>query len=97
MMTDPIIWPGGKTYAHSDGVASPLRLCRGSVECERGTFWAWPVDGYYDLHFVSDRSGRDYPEVDEVVGELLPTLTACREAAREESAWSRRNKWWFHW
>lgn len=89
MSSELIVWPGGKTYPHTDGIASPIPLLRGSLDRRRGTFWAWPIDGYYDLHFVADADGYGHPDGSDVVSEILHTLTDCKRAAREETAWSR--------
>lgn len=96
MTTDTIIWSDHKHYNHNNGIADPIRLMRGRYECQRGTFWAWPVDGYYDLHFVNDKDGYTHPQGDDVIGELLTTLTDCRNAARYETNWSRKNAWWWN-
>jgi hypothetical protein len=62
------------------GIKSPIRLRNGVWMDMPGTYWAWPVDGYYDLHFAE--RGIDPDGSDEIV-ELLPTLKAARDEARD--------------
>lgn len=62
-----------------DGIGTPRRLRDGYYEGEHGTFWAWPVDGYYDLHHAP--KGVD-PDGSEVIGEGYETLTDARAGAR---------------
>lgn len=62
-----------------DGIKNPIRLRRGRFDGQDGVYWAWPVDGYYDLHHAPE--GVD-PDGSDVVEELLPTLAAARAAAR---------------
>lgn len=63
----------------TDGITSPRRLRDGYYDEQPGTFWAWPVDGYYDLHHAP--RGVD-PDGSDVIEECLPTLAAARERAR---------------
>jgi hypothetical protein len=46
----------------------------------RGTYWAWPIDGYFDLHFTD--IGTE-PDGSDVVGECFATLKEARTEARE--------------
>jgi len=70
-----------------EGIASPIRLRNGKLDGYRGTFWAWPVDGYFDLHhaeFGIDPNGSD------VVRECFATLEEVKQYVREIAQW---NKW----
>lgn len=71
------------------GIKSPIRLRRGRCGGEVGTFWAWPIDGYYDLHFVADCDGRDEPDGSDCIEELIGTLREARRAAVAEDALAR--------
>jgi hypothetical protein len=62
-----------------DGIGNAVRLRNGNYFGEPGTYWAWLVDGYYDLHFT-DIGVR--PDGSDVVYELLPTLKAARAEAK---------------
>lgn len=59
------------------GTPRPLRL--GYYDGMWGRFWAWPIDGYYDLHHAPDGS---VPDGDDVIEEGLSTLRDARTAAR---------------
>ena len=63
-----------------DGIHNPIRLRKGTYYGEHGTYWAWPVDGYYDLHFQTNGYVLDGSEV---IEEFLPTLAAARKSVRE--------------
>jgi hypothetical protein len=65
------------------GIQSPKRLRRGRLGPLSGTYWAWPVDGYFDLHFVADIDGREDPDGSDVIAELLATIAECRAVARD--------------
>jgi hypothetical protein len=71
------------------GIRSPKRLMRGHFDALAGTYWAWPIDGYFDLHFVADIDGRDEPDGSDVVAELLTTITQCRAVARAADSLGR--------
>ena len=62
-----------------DGIGNAVRLRNGKYYGEPGTYWAWPVDGYYDLHWTSVGVR---PDGSDVVYELLPTLKAARAEAK---------------
>lgn len=70
------------TTTNQEGIGSPIRLRNGKYSGMRGTYWAWPVDGYFDLHFVEQTEG-PRPDGSEVVEECFPTLKAARTEARE--------------
>ena len=64
-----------------DGMISDaIRLRNGKWWGVPGTFWAWPVDGYYDLHHA-DHGVR--PDGSEVIGECFGTLAEVRKYVRE--------------
>ena len=70
----------------SEGVGTPRRL-RDGIYCGLdGTYWAWPVDGYWDLHHTE--KGVE-PDGSDVVEELLPTLEAARVEARSSDKLER--------
>ena len=64
---------------NEDGIGSPRRLRDGYYDGQHGTFWAWPVDGYYDLHHAP--KGQQ-PDGSDIVGEGYETLTDARDGAR---------------
>lgn len=66
----------------TEGIKSPIRIRNGKYNGGIGTFWAWPVDGYFDLHFV-DQSEGPLPDGSEIVGEFYSTLSEARKEARE--------------
>jgi len=74
----------------TEGIKSPIRLRDGYSLGDKGTFWAWPVDGYYDLHFtdVGER-----PDGSEVIHECLATLQEARTEARELTNLEGWKKW----
>lgn len=63
----------------SNGIKNPRRLFNGSWQEMGGTFWAWPVDGYWDLHFT-ERGAQ--PDGSEVIAEFFATLKEVRAEAR---------------
>jgi len=65
-----------------DGIGNAVKLRNGKYDGDHGTYWAWPVDGYYDLHFA-DVGVR--PDGSDVIEELLPSLKEARARARELS------------
>ena len=72
-------------------IGNPRRLRNGTYDGLTGTWWAWPVDGYWDLHHTETGVR---PDGSEVVSEFYPTLKAARDAAREWDAldgWLKRN------
>jgi hypothetical protein len=68
------------TTTNEEGIGNPIRIRNGKLFGARGTFWAWPIDGYYDLHFTD--IGVD-PDGSDVVEECFPTLKAVRIEVRE--------------
>lgn len=68
-----------------DGIKCPKRLRRGKYGKDTGVYWAWPIDGYYDLHFVDDRDRLDHPDGSDSIVECIATLAECREIARQET------------
>ena len=65
----------------TEGIGNVVRLRDGLLDGFIGTYWAWPVDGYFDLHFVI-KGEPTYPDGSDIVEELLPTLKAARDKAR---------------
>ena len=61
-------------------IGKPIRICHGQYAGQPGTYWAWPVDGYYDLHHA--RPGVQ-PDGSDVVSECHATLAEARQEARE--------------
>ena len=62
-----------------EGIGNVVRLRDGMLDEHMGTYWAWPVDGYFDLHFAERGI---WPDGSEDIVELLPTLKAARDKAR---------------
>jgi hypothetical protein len=50
-------------------------------------YWAWKVDGYFDLHHAAEGVA---PDGSDVVTEFLPTLAAARQWAREMTDLERK-------
>ena len=75
----------------TEGIRSPIKLRNGKYNGGAGSYWAWPVDGYFDLHFV-DQSEGPLPDGSEVIHELLPSLAEARKEARELN---EMEKWGF--
>ena len=70
-----------------DGIKSPIRLRNGKLDGCSGTFWAWPVDGYFDLHHAAFGI---CPDGSDVVCECFDTLEEVKQYVREIAQW---NKW----
>ena len=70
-----------------EGIKSPIRLRNGKLEGYRGTFWAWPVDGYFDLHHAAYGV---FPDGSDVVRECFATLEDVKQYVREIA---QLNKW----
>jgi hypothetical protein len=64
----------------SDNISSPTKLRHGTYAGTPGVYWAWKIDGYYDLHHVPEGVT---PDGSDVVAELFPTLTEARAWARD--------------
>jgi hypothetical protein len=62
------------------------RLGPGKWWDEDGIFWAWKIDGYYDIHHAPE--GAD-PEGCDVISEFHPTLADARRWVREVQATDR--------
>lgn len=69
---------------NADNIGSPKRLRDGYYDGQHGTFWAWPVDGYYDLHHAPVGV---HPDGSDIIGEFYATITEARSAAREWHNW----------
>ena len=63
----------------TEGIGSPIRLRAGYYDGQYGVYWAWPVDGYYDLHHSPKGV---FPDGSDVVGEAYWTLDDVRAAAK---------------
>lgn len=61
-------------------IGNPIRIRNGKWDGQRGTYWAWPIDGYYDLHFTPVGI---QPDGSDVISEGHPTLKEAREWVRE--------------
>jgi hypothetical protein len=72
----------GNWQSATEGIGNAIRLRNGKYNGCTGTYWAWPVDGYFDLHFV-DQSEGPLPDGSDVIHECLPTLAEARKEARE--------------
>ena len=69
-----------------DGIGNAVKLRNGKYNGYPGTYWAWPVDGYYDLHWTD----ADHPDGSDVIYECLPSLAEARKQAREENQYQTR-------
>jgi hypothetical protein len=76
--------------AASEGIGCPIRLRNGTYDGMVGIYWAWPVDGYFDLHFTDVGAT---PDGSEVVGEFYSTVKEARTEARELTNMERWTKW----
>jgi hypothetical protein len=63
-----------------DTIGTPARLRKGTCYGQPGVYWAWKVDGYFDIHHAPEGVA---PDGSDVIVEFLPTLQAAREWARE--------------
>jgi len=75
------------TALEHDGIKSPIRLRNGKLDGYSGTFWAWPVDGYFDLHHAEFGIN---PDGSDVVRECFATLEEVKQYVREIA---QLNKW----
>ena len=75
----------------AEGIKNPIRLRNGIWFGFRGTYWAWPIDGYFDLHFTD--IGTE-PDGSDVVGECFATLKEARTEAREITNLSELAQMW---
>ena len=64
-------------------IRTPIRLRDGACWGQPGTYWAWPIDGYYDLHHTAPGV---HPDGSDVISEGHPTLADARAEARELAA-----------
>lgn len=69
------------------GIGTPIRLRNGKCHGLSGTYWAWPVDGYFDLHHTAPGLS---PDGSDVVSEGHVSLSDARATARE---WAALEKW----
>lgn len=61
-------------------VGAPIRLHAGKCDGDPGVYWAWPIDGYYDLHHAAPGV---HPDGSDVISEGHPTLADAHAEARE--------------
>lgn len=57
----------------------PRRIQRGTWADTPGVFWAWPVDGYWDIHHAPE--GFD-PDGTDVLSEFHSTFAETRQWVR---------------
>jgi len=62
-------------------------LRRGYFDGELGNFYAWPIDGYYDVHWTPIGTA---PDGSDVISEGHPTLADAQRHARETHEGDRR-------
>ena len=65
-------------------IGAPRRIRRGMCDGEMGVYWAWPVDGYWDVHHAPD--GVD-PDGSEVVSEQHTSFADARAYVRDVLRW----------
>lgn len=68
-------------------VGNPIRLRNGTFYGMPGTYWAWPVDGYYDIHHAPEGVA---PDGSDVVSELHASVKDARVWVRE---WLKVESW----
>lgn len=61
-------------------INSPIRLRKGTWNGQPGIYWAWKIDGYFDIHHAPEGVT---PDGSDVIAELFATLTDARVWARE--------------
>jgi len=69
----------------------PRVIAHGEYADEHGTFWLWPVDGYYDIHHTL--RGMD-PDGSDVISEFHLTVADARKWVREIVATNQFIKSW---
>lgn len=57
------------------------RIRKGTYEGDPGVYWAWKIDGYYDVHHAPEGVT---PDGSDVVSELHPTLADARAWVRDQ-------------
>lgn len=60
-------------------IRNPIRLRKGDYCGIPGVYWAWPIDGYYDLHHADEGVT---PDGSDVISEFHSTLSEARAEAR---------------
>lgn len=68
-------------------IGTPIRLRNGLYDGQPGTYWAWPVDGYFDLHHAAPGV---VPDGGDVVSEGYASVSEARAIARE---WAYLERW----
>jgi hypothetical protein len=61
-------------------VNNPQIIGQGKFAGYPGTFWAWKIDGYWDIHHADKGA---VPDGSDVVSEFHPTLADARKWVRE--------------
>jgi len=59
---------------------TPRHIAYGAYHGEPGAFWAWPVDGYWDIHHAPRGVA---PDGSDVISEFHETLADARRWVRE--------------
>lgn len=67
--------------------ASPIEVRKGKYNGLRGTYWVWPFDGTFDVHFVID--GDEGPDGTDVISEWHYTIDEALEYINDQIAQSR--------
>lgn len=57
------------------------RLRKGTYYGDPGVYWAWKIDGYYDVHHAPEGA---IPDGSDVVSELHPTIADARAWVRSQ-------------
>lgn len=68
-------------------VGNPIRLRNGTCDGYPGTYWAWPIDGYFDLHHAAPGVT---PDGSDIVSEGHSSISETRAVARE---WVHLERW----
>lgn len=61
-------------------IRSAIRLRKGDYFGIPGVYWAWPIDGYFDLHHAPEGVT---PDGSDVVGEGYVSMKEIRAEARD--------------
>lgn len=67
-------------------ISEPRRIRNGTFRGEPGTWWAWQVDGYWDIHHSYPG---EFPDGSDVVSEFHSTLAEVKHWVKEV-AWLER-------
>jgi len=61
-------------------IGNARKIRNGAYRGDPGTYWAWPIDGYWDIHHADP--GIE-PDGSEVISEFHPTLADARQWMKE--------------